>query len=151
MNAVTDGYRTEWTPQELAAEIAAVIRDHEALWYQGSWFGLGGGRPIESLRAALLEESPVCGTTACVAGWAAAFASPKGTKVWAGGSLEFPDGGGVDVMDVARCALGLSQADAGWLFDGIRTKDEVLEALDGIASGGGWTHYKKCDSCGHDL
>lgn len=92
----------------------------------------------------------MCGTTACVAGWAAKFSSDFVFKVvesrhhpidsphrfyasvanLSGDYVEFPDAG--------HKALGLTAAQAGYLFSEYRKRDEVLKAIGHLALVGDW-------------
>lgn len=138
MSEVKD--RTDWTPQELAAEIASIIRLKDDLWYQGSWFGVPhGGGTVDEIRKALVTQEDTCGTTACVAGWATVLTAPLGTRVYYGGMVLFPDGtNNDDAEELAAEALGIDDDHAGWLFASYRHKREVLAALDAIAEGKDW-------------
>lgn len=148
MNEVIAEVRIDWTPRELAAEIAEVIREREWLWNQLSWFG-GGVGTVGALRDLLdPEKDKACGSTACVAGWAATLTTPIGTKILSGGTVVLPNGDWQDADDIGRGALGISQHDADWLFGGDRTKEEVLSALDAIASGEEWEAPAALCPCG---
>ncbi|MFE9252830.1 hypothetical protein [Streptomyces sp. NPDC007088] len=83
---------------------------------------------------------PDCGTTLCVAGFAAHL---TGYTIVRLGKTPHEDTvlayqpGKVSglVVQVARAELGLSTIDAEWLFSGLRTRDEVLTALGQLAGG----------------
>jgi hypothetical protein len=143
--------RTEWTRQELAAEIAGIIRLKTELWDQSGWFyvpGDGWGKlTVADLRALIIEEGNACGSTACVAGWAAVLTSAPGTLIINGGYVQTPDTGSLRSAEyLGMEALQLSQEDADWLFSAVREKAEVLSALDAIASGEDW-HRPEPEGC----
>lgn len=128
----------DYDPQEVAAEIAGIIRMWPRRWYQGSWFQARYEvyhRRVELVAASLSEDNAACGSTACVAGWAAILTSPKGTLI--GADLLSPPGGlqAQHIHDAGRHALGLSEEDAAWLFYGTRSREQVLAALDSLAKG----------------
>lgn len=149
-------YRTQYTPAELAEEIAEIVRTKDLLWNQGSYFNgvrtLPGVLTVTELRELIGDPEDdaktACGSTACIAGWAAVLTSPPGAVVTDGGGIYIPAKPGDDpfafesdrrtAFDAGREALDISYDDAGWLFSGYREKDEVLEALDAIASGEDW-------------
>lgn len=127
------------TPAELAGEIFDIIKFHESLWEQGSWFDHDSvlltttvGMSVEEWLDEL--ENPTCGTTACVAGWAAIKTAPRGSKVMTAAVI-FPDGTQHVADELGRKALGLTYSEGVWLFDGDRSKDEVLRALAALRDG----------------
>lgn len=75
-----------------------------------------------------------CGTTGCVAGWAAILAAPMGAVLTDGYFIVLPDQKeGEDSLAIsfyAREALGISRMQAIWLFSSSRTHVEVLAELD---------------------
>ncbi|MFB7918923.1 hypothetical protein [Streptomyces sp. NPDC056061] len=81
-----------------------------------------------------------CGTTLCVAGFAAHF---TGYTIVRLGEPPHEDTvlayqpGKVSgyLVQIARTELGLSTFDAEWLFSGLRTRDEVLAALAQLTDG----------------
>lgn len=136
-------YRTEWTPQELAAEIAGIIRLKRGLWNQRQWFGeVVSYGSLETLRALLEDDAePACGTTACVAGWASVLSMP-GDTVIRDSAVRMPDGRWREAEDVGQVALGLFRDERDWLFSGARSEAEVLRALDAITAGGELPEFK---------
>jgi hypothetical protein len=170
--AITREIPAEWTPQTLAAFIAELIREDDRWWKQGSWFGetiaytatpdgriryrLDGerfttGDVIDRLR----RDEWSCGTTGCVAGWAALLNAPRGSIIDARNDrIIYPGGRNDEYQDVdvlGRAALDLTGQQASYLFHGGRTKDEVLEALDAIAQGESWSHlWRMPCPCGCD-
>ncbi|RNG26435.1 hypothetical protein EEJ42_14915 [Streptomyces botrytidirepellens] len=112
----------------LAARIRNEINERPEHYDQHDWFSGDVLRPDEDLNA------PVhCGTTLCVAGYAAHF---TGHVLLASGSAVVPDTSRrQDIEWVAREELGLTDADAEWLFHPMRTQEEVLVALDQLAGG----------------
>lgn len=137
-NAVLD------TPAKVAAEIADIIRTRgDQWWYQGSWFrGMVDDNGVSSLtvdfvRDMLKANEWKCGTTACVAGWAAILTAPKGYRIDAISDRIVPPGGemGETAETIGTRVLDLSRSEADWLFSSSRDEDEVLRALDMIAAG----------------
>lgn len=145
----------DYTPAELAREIAGIIRDTER-WEQGEWFyqpgwasvrneedGLFHLVPIavESLRESLVPGAGKCGSTACVAGWAAILTSPPGTVIEDSCNLLLPGAAYRTTLERQGAdALGLGIGyKSDWLFSGARSKAEVLAALDAIAAGEDWS------------
>ena len=131
--------RTEWTPRELAAAVAKIIRKRRKLWNQRAWFGREAGS-VAAMRAALLEEEPQCGTTGCVAGWVTALSLPGTVQVATHGSFWGPEGTSLEgsASQFAKEKLGLNDSQAEWLFDPARTAGQVLFALDQVAAGRYW-------------
>ena len=77
------------------------------------------------------SEWSECGATGCVAGHTSAVAAELGM-------LEYTSGIENDspaIKQVAANALGLTDSESGWLFEGYRTLDEVTESLHKIAAG----------------
>ena len=134
------GTRTDWTPPELAAEIADIIRTNTRLWGQTTWFGWAVDS-IDKLRDLLDKGESKCGSTACVSGWAGVLTLPAGTKVQ-DGTITLPDGTQRHAEDVGREALSLTMEQASWLFNESRDEDEVLAALDAIANRLSWEPYE---------
>ena len=127
-------------PAQVAARIAEIIRTRPAAWNQRTWLELplGHSRDVASMLEDLDHDE--CGTTACVAGWAAILAAPAGARAMACGhgmirSLSLPDDSVTEIKAAGAAALGLDTSGAYWLFDVDRTRDEVLAALDEIAAG----------------
>jgi hypothetical protein len=86
------------------------------------------------------QRNVACGTTACVAGWAIAqeVARLDGLDLVPGitnvEKVVYSDGGLLnsslyDALDADRL-LGLDFEEASWLFDPVRTRNEVLDELD---------------------
>jgi hypothetical protein len=133
------------SPQEVAATVAAIIRNQPDRWRQGSWFNgewagywADADKYVEGVTVEQARESlnpgRSCGSTACVAGWAAILTAPPGTRL-RGTHLRLPEGKDAYTSVMAAEALGLSGWDGDWLFDGGRVREEVLAALDSIAAG----------------
>jgi hypothetical protein len=149
---MTETATREFTPAELAALIADIIRNQEDRWGQGSWFyAPNWGKwdselyedvytpiPVEKVQASL-EPGSTCASTACVAGWAAVLTSPPGTVIVDTYHLQLPSR--ADKTSLERRgqeALDLDRYEADWLFSACRSKAEVLAALDAIAAGEDW-------------
>lgn len=130
------------TPAQVAGRVAEVIRVRPREHDQWTWFDIdeddGRDVPVEDI------ITGGCGTTCCVAGWAAVLAAPPGSRMTLdspeGGAyvLHRPDGSIRSILYAGAEALGLDGADDGMpsLFYGGRTRDEVLAELDRIAGGG---------------
>lgn len=127
------------TPAKLAGEIFDIISLQEALWNQSSWFDHAEVYITEERTLSVQEwldelANPTCGTTACVAGWAAIKTAPKGSRITASG-IRLPNGDKREASLMGREALGLDYRDANWLFDSERSRDEVMLALAAIRDG----------------
>jgi hypothetical protein len=130
------------TALKLRGKVRDVIRDHperhdQSLWFSSSACGadpadvaLWADRPVPHV--AVNPDAPVCQTTACVAGWAAIMAAPKGSRLDRAGVILIY-GEYHEIGRVATDALELYLTDAGWLFAGDRSRDEVVAALDILA------------------
>jgi hypothetical protein len=122
----------------LAAEIRIAILEHPEHHDQQFYIdGVDLLTPGDSLAEG---TRPGCGTTLCVAGFAAHLTGytivrlstdPREDTVLA--YQRGKDSG--FLAGVARTELGLSVVDADWLFSGLRTRDEVLAALGQLADG----------------
>lgn len=114
------------------------IRDHPETHDQGNWWHKAQYTPI---------QPGDCGTRACVAGWAVHFAHPKAMFFNWQSYVTLPDDDSrvksgfprarrrVAIDDLGREALGLTKTQAAYLFDGIRTYEDVLDALDALIDG----------------
>ncbi|NWF27447.1 hypothetical protein HW130_14435 [Streptomyces sp. PKU-EA00015] len=113
---------------ELAARIRTEITQRPEHHDQAHWFTGDVLRPDEDL------DAPAhCGTTLCVAGYAAHFTGhillPSGIAVLPNTSKRRY------IERVAHALLGLTDSDADWLFHPLRAHDEVLAALGQLADG----------------
>jgi len=107
-------------PQETAQLVLDQIRMHPETHYQGSY-----------------ESS--CGTTRCVAGWAAHFhgyrqISAFPTAMWIGPGTASQPGRHL-VHEVAAAHLGIGEDDANILFAGTLPSQEAVHALEYLAKG----------------
>jgi hypothetical protein len=111
----------------LLERVRQLILMHPGLHDQGTWGQTMYGRRSLAKIAALAEVGSPCGTTACVAGWAAIFTAPEdaylcdayiyiGTKAHA-------------ISTYAGRQLGLTWAQQCWLFAGDASRDRVLWTL----------------------
>ena len=128
-----------FTPQTLARFIADLIRTDSRWWYQGKWFGKSTEMAISKILDALRHGSHSCGTTGCVAGWAAILTAPPGALIDDGSNVETADGeriGSADYLGARALGLTPDQDLSDWLFHAGRTESEVLAALDAIAETG---------------
>lgn len=141
---IRDIYAEEpFRPEDVAAEVAAIIRLQPERHNQKYWLDTVPGRPdddppaqleVQAVAAALYGQT--CGSTACVAGWTAILVSLDGTVITEDGYLRPPGGLGVQrIPEVARKALGIGPYDSDWLFHPDRTRGQVLAALDSLAKG----------------
>ncbi len=143
----------EWTPLEgrdLLIAVRRIVGNNPERYNQESWISnvfrsAYVQRPLPTLLVDMARQfaylpvpvtpadatRPVCGTTGCVAGWGAILGAPDGTQV-NNGSVFLPDGTDSSIWDYARERFGLDTMQASWLFEGNRTRDEVLEALDAL-------------------
>lgn len=127
----------EFTPRSLAAFIANLIRTDPRWWYQGTWFGSSRNISVSKILDALRHGEHSCGTTGCVAGWAAILTAPAGAFISDGASVENAMGEPIGSAEfLGARALGLGQYEADYLFSAGRTQAEVLAALDSIAETG---------------
>lgn len=120
---------------ELAARIRTEILERPEHHDQGMYLdGVDYLEPEDDLSHGSRQG---CGTTLCVAGFAAHLTGYTIELVTDGPEDEvIAYKTGVDiqpVFDVAREELGLSKDDAAWLFWGNRTRNEVLAALGHLA------------------
>lgn len=79
-------------------------------------------------------SATLCASTGCVAGWAAVLGYPKLKPAWYGCYETdwvwiYDDAEGRSIKDAAREALELPAGWADWLFDGNRSRHEVLRGL----------------------
>ena len=74
---------------------------------------------------------PVCGTTGCVAGWAAVLSAPPGSLV-RGSRILFPDGA-FETLDrwVAR-RMGITREQAAYMFNPNRDTARLIRILDAL-------------------
>jgi hypothetical protein len=137
---ITREIHEEFTPKTLAAFIAELIRTDPRWWNQGSWFGGAfDDRPdVAAVRDLLRRNEWTCGSTGCVAGWAAVLTAPQGATVFGYREALYTASGDYlgAVMTLGREALGIGAAQAEYLFHGRRGQEEVLTALDAIAETG---------------
>lgn len=140
-------------PRKLALAIAEIIETQPERWTQGKWMtGWNRYRYLTGGSARQLLGDSSCGTTACVAGWAAVLSVPAAT-VLTGESFTatayareeredylrlFGHTARQPVWIIACRALDLDYAQAHWLFAHCRTRHEVLWALGQIAAGAEW-------------
>jgi hypothetical protein len=133
--------------KELIRAVRRVIRDNPSRHDQtrlitnvfDSWGELEGEDvPLADLRkyASIPVPSvpedpahPLCGTTACVAGWTVILGSEKTIRLegWTD-TLS----GGADIWVKASEMLKLTEDQANYLFAGGRSREEVLDMLDGL-------------------
>jgi hypothetical protein len=76
-----------------------------------------------------------CNTVACVAGWACIMHDPSDLKVWLNGRLFYPEEEEYVFRDKAMSAMQIGSNLAWVLFDGNRTRFEVLWLLKQLING----------------
>ena len=132
------------TPAQVAARVAQIIRSRPERWDQASWVNTNESELPDVFDVTdTLDDLDGCGTTCCVAGWAAFVAAPPGTRydaveAW----LILPDGSQHIIQQYAADALGLDEGDD-WddangmfaLFLSRNSSEQVLAELDRIAGG----------------
>ena len=128
-------------------EIAKIVREHQELWNQGTWvdasnpsglFDVADIRDyLEAIKLDLDPDTSLCGTTGCVAGWAAMLYAPAGSKLSAySSSVELAPGfmfnGTVSpsIESFGQITLDLTGDQSDWLFSEYRTQEQVLWALE---------------------
>ncbi|MGP3953470.1 hypothetical protein [Streptomyces sp. 7N604] len=118
---------------ELAARILHEITERPQHHDQSYWIdGVDVLLPTDDLTTGTLD----CGTTLCVAGFAAHLTDY--TVVFDADLLVVahkPGHSATLVDHVARAELGLTASDAAWLFEARRTPAEVHNALSQLAAG----------------
>ena len=75
---------------------------------------------------------PVCGTIGCVAGWAGVLAAPPGSTL-TGFMLTLPDGEQWELSRWVARRMGISQAQAAYLFSPNRSRERLIRLLDALA------------------
>lgn len=107
---------------QLMDELYGLLILHPEVHDQSLWCSHGGqaGEVLESL-----END--CGTTACLAGWAAFLAAPKTARVVAS-SVRLPDGHRIDIPSYAQMQLGWPDGVAYWMFR-FADREQVLWGL----------------------
>ncbi|MER6409359.1 hypothetical protein ABT269_39235 [Streptomyces viridosporus] len=116
---------------ELAARILRALTDHPDHYDQTNWLqGVDVLQPTDTLTDGALD----CGTTLCVAGFAAHLTGY--TLTAAVRTLAHrPGHPPAPVRNVARDELGLTDSDADWLFWGARRPEHARAALRQLADG----------------
>jgi hypothetical protein len=137
-----------FSPAILARNIAEIIRFTPDKWDQGIWISNIGNNSDYSIVSMSFMHMPEnsCGTTACVAGHTVIMAAPpyyRYDKLM--DTVISPDGKEVFVSTYAREALNLNDGQESWLFSAVRTKEQVLWALDKIANYEDWSPYEYDD------
>ncbi len=104
--------------KELAAEIVNVIKAHPEQHFQASW-----------------GEGNECGTTACIAGWAAFLTGKAHYEVDSQGGMSLlTENGFMDFDEISAKLLELNQETADKLFF-YYNNEGALKALEHIAAG----------------
>jgi hypothetical protein len=101
-------------------------------------------------------DEPSCGTTGCVAGWASILAAPEGaTMDWENIYLPNPDAPDGEetqaIQSYAAETLDLNSSQAGYLFSGDRTQEEVLAALEYLPDHAEADGYELARECGDEV
>lgn len=121
-------------------------------WFQGDWMSIFAPNPEKPGASKFVAEAMMtdqglmtmesdipfkCTTAACIAGNTALLFAPKGTIFRAEGSMSLPGSHGekVSVSDWARDELGLTDDEAGLLFNGGNTAETVRSYTNKIIAG----------------
>lgn len=107
------------TPAQVAGAVLDAIEARPEAFNMSAWFSHPRSRSLKP------EQEPRCGTTLCVAGWAAHV---TGWHLHADGVTGSKDGAARDIQAIAQKALGLTYPN---LFYG--TADDAIEGLRQIA------------------
>jgi hypothetical protein len=129
----------------LAAAVLEVVLAEEhydqRLWISSGFFDretVQGDMEATGTELRKVMSLNVCGTTSCVAGTAIILTLPaKGKYDYAYDEVVNPDGSRSYAQPYAQRALGLTDPEADWLFNGQRTRTEVVAALSLLAAGKG--------------
>ena len=111
----------------LADEIAGIIGGTPERHRQYLWASVPGRREFTPATA-----RNDCGTTACVAGWAAILTLGEEWTLddaWAVSWLPDEQAVRISIRSAGQQALGLTRQQADWLFDSCLHREEVLWAL----------------------
>ena len=142
-------------------------QDNKMSWYQGAW-GEMRKKFLQPVEVVNPEEGPEtryaaqCATTACVAGHAGVLVgyqmladyyygdiiahSRDGERVFSSQDFLLPGNVVAPIAKTAEKLLAMESWQSNYLFDGARTKDEVLHILDTIAFGNyNWYPYSVTD------
>lgn len=74
---------------------------------------------------------PVCGSTGCVAGWAAVLAAPPGSFI-RGWRIVLPGGAEFPLDKWAASRMGISSWQAAYLFNPNRGRERLIRLLDAL-------------------
>lgn len=107
----------------LADEIIAIIMADPLRHNNATWISNSAKLPSPS------EARIHCGTTCCVAGWAAVLTLDDRWVLHASYAQNAVTRKQVNYDNIGRHELGLSSSQAEWLFSYLRTQEEVLWAL----------------------
>lgn len=130
----------------LIRKVRNIVKNHpdrhnQEVWYTSKFDARNLYRAsVEKLRKYATKPLPAeqampdgyCGTTACVAGWAAILSAPRGTTLDGVEGLILPDGEGIDVQEYAAEQMGLDWDESDYLFHSARTREEILSNLDAM-------------------
>ena len=142
---MTDNY-TPPAPHDLLIQVRDVILNNPERHNQGSWITNEFSYHVPRVELGILrrfaakllpevpedEDDPICGTQACVAGWAVILGDDPTARIFDTTAVTETDGTKVEFGYRARDLLGLDSIQAHWLFAADRTRDEVLDALNAL-------------------
>jgi hypothetical protein len=126
-------------PRSVARAIKEFVLAEEKwnqhLWLSAAFFDNHDMQATGTELRKLMTEN-VCGTECCVAGGAVILTIPANAKYdYDTETVKFKDGRSEYVQSYAQRVMGLTSADANWLFDGDRRRRDVLAALDLLIAG----------------
>ncbi len=132
------------SPHDLLVAVHALIVEHPERHDQKNWIrnaftsGVVSDSKMGELRQFAFkflpeepkdEDNPVCGTRACVAGWAVILGDDPGVKAYGSDLVRLPDGTTERYSVRAAKLLGLTYDQSAYLFSSDRTRSEVIEGL----------------------
>jgi hypothetical protein len=112
-------------------KLIAEIEVDESRYDQSSYTtGLAYDAYYGEPKVKLTKDTVInCNTTGCIAGLASFRWAPVGTKFWHN-QIELPDGSWGKYHKFGRKMLGLTKAEADYLFAGNRSWGEIIEFSD---------------------
>jgi hypothetical protein len=124
-------------PLQVAVKVLDKILTHPESHDQAVWTNVW--HVFGKVRIDVDTVIHTCGTRACIAGWAVIFALPPEYLVSTYAVYSSSNRHVDDISDVAQEALGMTYAQARWLFSSHRTYDEVTYHLRKFIGKGNWS------------